>query len=121
MSEGSNQGASLQYHDYYYHGSFPAGTYGHSARARHGELVRGELQASEASEVSEPQRAGRSEVVVRMQEQRCSGHRRAQRAQQVTGERSELRGEAVSGASSADEAREASQAGEANGSNGSGE
>ena len=45
-----------------------------------------------------------------MQEQRCSGHTRAQRAQQVTGE---LRGEAVSGASSADEAREASQAGEA--------
>ena len=71
------------------------------------------MQASEASEVIEPQRAGRSEVVVRMQEQRCSGHTRAQRAQQVTGERSELRGEAVSGASSADEAREASQAGEA--------
>ena len=75
--------------------------------------MRGKLQASEATEVSEPQRASRSEVVVRMQEQRCSGHRRAQRAQQVTGERSELPGEAVSGASSADEASEASQAGEA--------
>ena len=48
-----------------------------------------------------------------MQEQRRSGNTRAQRAQQVTGERSELPGEAVSGASSADEAREASQAGEA--------
>ena len=51
-----------------------------------------------------------------MQEQRCSAAadtRERQRAQQVTGERSELRGEAVSGASSADEASEASQAGEA--------
>ena len=81
--------------------------------------MRGELQASEASEVSEPQRAGRSEhwwYACSLQEQRCSAAadtRERQRAQQVTGERSELRGEAVSGASSADEAREASQAGEA--------
>ena len=76
--------------------------------------MRGELQASEASEVSEPQRAGGSEVVgthAGAALQRT--HASAASPQQVTGERSELRGEAVSGASSADEAREASQAGEA--------